>query len=189
MKYLIIVLLIITSTFTLSAQNQFNKSRQEKVMIKLSPTMPFMEKFGGGVEYMFTKNQSFEIEASISNLNAKSTDFIYGNVSYDYNKYHSLSMRYKAYYQNSSMKERTGLYNGIYFAPGFKAGTMRNNFYEQRKVQYLAFSTDVGATVTVGKKIVLEGFMGWDVRAVTENSTIQGVGTSARVGFRIGTTI
>lgn len=189
MKHLILVLAIIISAFTLSAQNPFNNSKQEKVLIKLSPTMPLMEKLGGGIEYMFAKNQSVEIEATVSNLNAKSTDFIYGGVSYDHNKYHSLSMRYKAYYQNSSMKEKTGLYNGMYFAPGLIAGTMRNNFYERTKVPYLALSTDVGATVTVGKKIVLEGFMGFDLGGSYENSNIQGFGTSARVGFRLGTTI
>lgn len=66
--------------------------------------MPLLESFGDGIEVFILDDLSLEVVGAISNLNATSTELIYGNTSYDNTKYKRISSRMKFHVRKDSFQ-------------------------------------------------------------------------------------
>jgi hypothetical protein len=187
MKNIIVILAFVFTAFSISAQSQeVQDLRKKRVNIKISPTMPLIESFGGGIEVFIFDNASLEIEGAISNLIPESTDF-HGSTSYDYNKYKRLSSRMKLHIRKSSydIKER-GFFNSLYIAPGVIYGEEKYIFYKDDISKYASGTFDFGLTITRYKTLTFESFIGAGLRTHFTNDNGIQLSPRGRMGFRLG---
>ncbi len=188
MKNILLLIALVFTTMTLSAQETVQKDlKSKRVNIKVSPTMPFLESFGGGVEIFIVDNVSVELEGKVSNLIAASTDFIYGNTTYDDTKYKQFSSRLKLHKRKStySISER-GFYNSLYIAPGLNVGNERYKFYKETVSNYGSATFDLGLIFTRFNNVTFESFIGCGLKVQFTPDDGTQLAPLGRMGFRVG---
>ena len=189
MKYVIVVLAIVVFSFINTAEAQLFLGDRATLLIKFSPTMPLMEKFGGGIECMISENRSIEIEGLITNLNPEANRTFFRDEPEDNNNYHSLAMRYKFYYREDKMDTKTPLFSGIYVAPGLRLGTRRKNYHQLVDNAYFAASADIGAMASLHKSMTIEAFIGIEINDSIDRDISDDSSRILRCGFRVGATL